>query len=454
MKYMDRLFGTDGIRGTPGEYPLSDGMLFKLGKAAAHLLLSRKKPTAGRLKILIGKDTRLSCQRIEVILASAITSYDVDILSAGVIPTPGLAFLTKELKADIGVMISASHNRPEENGIKLFSHSGYKLSKDEEERIEEFIFSYLANFDSPSSKSGIISEIQDGQKRYIDFLKSTTPRLSLSGSKIIVDCAYGAVSHIAPLVFRELGAEVVSINDQPNGININLNCGALHPQNMAELVSKYKADIGFSFDGDGDRLIVADEKGNILDGDYIMAIIGRFLIEKNRLPKTTIVTTVMSNYGLEKSIEEVGGKIIRTDVGDRYVVEECLKNNLSFGGEQSGHVVFLDYATTGDALLTALEMLKVIKERGRKLSELALCMRKFPQVLMNVKIKEKKPFEDIPQVSERIHQSKCKLDGNGRLLVRYSGTEPVCRIMVEGQKQALVEEIGYSIAKAIEEEIG
>lgn len=451
---MDRLFGTDGIRGTPGEYPLTDGMLFKLGKAAAHHLLSQKKLSGERVKILIGKDTRLSCQRIETILSSAIVSYGIDVFLTGVIPTPGLAFLTKDFKADMGVMISASHNKPEENGIKFFSRLGHKLSEEEELRIEEFIFSYLINFDLPTYKTSAISQIEDGQRKYINFLKSTTPQLNLKGFRVILDCAHGAVSNIAPSAFKELGAEVISINNEPNGININLNCGALYPQNMAELVTNYKADIGFSFDGDGDRLIMADEKGNILDGDYIMAIIGSYLLKKNSLPKQTIVTTVMSNYGLDEAIKNAGGRLIRTEVGDRYVAEACLRNNVSFGGEQAGHIIFLDYSTTGDALLGALQMLRVIKETNKRLSELAQCIRKFPQAIINIRVKEKRAFDSIPEVWEAINRAKSKLDGNGRLLVRYSGTESVCRIMVEGENQEFIEEIGISIARVIEEEIG
>lgn len=454
---MDRLFGTDGIRGMPGEYPLTDGMIFKIGKASAHLLLSqknRKKATDGHLKIIVGKDTRSSGQRIEVVLGSGISSYGVDVLLAGVIPTPGLAFLTRELEADMGVMVSASHNRAEENGIKFFSGSGYKLSKTQEDRIEELVFNYPFDFDLSSYNSGFVSQVEDGVKKYIDFLKLSAPRLGLNGFKIIIDCAYGAVSDIAPLVFEELGAEVISINNQPDGANINLNSGTLHPKNMAGLVTEYKADIGFSFDGDGDRLILADEKGTILDGDYIMAIIGRHLIEKNKLPRRTIVTTVMSNYGLQKAIEDVGGRLIRTKVGDRYVVEACLKNNLSFGGEQAGHIVFLDYFTTGDALITSLQVLKVVKETGKRLSELSQCMCKLPQVLINVKVKEKKPFESVPQVSKAISRSKSRLDKNGRLLVRYSGTESVARIMVEGEDQDFIEEIGSSLAGVIEQAIG
>lgn len=459
MKYntTDRLFGTDGIRGIPGEYPLTDGMIFKLAKAAAYLLLSQKNQRAASdkgLKIVVGKDTRLSGQRMEVVFLNGLSSYGVNVFLTGIIPTAGLAFMTRDLKADLGVMISASHNRAEENGIKFFSGSGYKLPISQEERIEELIFTNLADSSVSSHGSGTIHRVEDAQRRYADFIKSAAPRLELEGLKIVLDCAHGAVSEVAPLVFRELGAEVISLNDQPNGMNINLNCGALHPENIAKLVVGHKAEAGFCFDGDGDRLIMVDKKGNVLDGDYIMAIIGSHLIERNKLPKRTVVTTVMSNYGLQKAIEGAGGKVISTDVGDRCVVDECLKNNLSFGGEQSGHIVFLDHSTTGDALISALQILKVMKESGRQLDELSRCMRKLPQVLINIRVKEKKPIESMPRVWEAISQSQSRLDGNGRILVRYSGTEPVARVMVEGENKNFIENIGNSVAAVIEEEIG
>lgn len=454
---MDRLFGTDGIRGIPGEYPLTDGMLFKLAKAAAYLLLSEKnqrETSDRRPKIVVGKDTRSSGQRMEVVFLNGISSYGVDAFLAGTIPTAGLAFLTKELKADMGVMLSASHNRAEENGIKFFSGAGYKLSRSQEDRIEELIFTNFRDSDLSSYGCSAICRIEDAQRRYVDFVKSAASRLHLGGFKIVLDCAYGALSEAAPLVFKELGAEVLSINDQPNGMNINLNCGALHPENIAKLVASHKADVGFCFDGDGDRLIMVDKKGNILDGDYIMAIIGGYLLEKNKLPKRTVVTTVMSNYGLQKAIEDAGGRLISTDVGDRCVVEECLKNNLSFGGEQSGHIVFLDHSTTGDALISALQILKVMKESGKQLSELSQCMRKLPQVLINIKVKEKKPLAAMPRVSEVISRSQSRLQGNGRLLFRYSGTESVARVMVEGENKNFIESIGNSVAAAISAEIG
>jgi phosphoglucosamine mutase len=452
---MTKLFGTDGIRGTPGEYPLTDEMIYKIGKASANLLHYQKGVTNGQLKVIIGKDTRLSCQKIEDILVSAISSCGVEVVLAGTISTPGLAFLTKRFKALMGIMISASHNKATDNGIKFFSSTGHKLPQSQEKLIEKVVFSELIELDvlSLNSASAVL-QIEEAQRIYVDFLKSRARHLDLKGLKIVVDCAYGALSDIAPLVFQELGAQVYPVNNQPNGENINLNCGALHPENMARLVAKYNADIGFSYDGDGDRVIMSDEEGNLLDGDYIMAIVGLHLMQRNLLPKNTLVTTVMSNYGLHEAIAKAGGVIIQTDVGDRNVAEALIENNLLMGGEQSGHVIFLNHSTTGDAIIVCLEILKVMKETGKKLSELGQCMYKCPQVLINVKVKEKKPFEQIPAVQERISLSNSRLNGNGRLLLRYSGTEPVARVMVEGRNKALIEEIANSLAEEIRQEIG
>ena len=459
---MTKLFGTDGIRGTPGEYPLTDEMLYKIGKACANLLNYQKGVINSRLKIIIGKDTRQSCEKIEKILTDAISSCGIEVILAGTIPTPGLAFLTKRFKADMGIMISASHNKATDNGIKFFSHSGHKLSQKQEKLIEKIIFNASVELGALSLDSAGPASLPAGRQAcfeevpriYIDFLKSKAKDLSLAGLKITVDCAYGALSYIGPAVFQELGAEVHSANNEPDGHNINLNCGALYPENLAKLVVKYNADIGFAYDGDGDRVIIADEEGKILDGDYIMAIIGLHLLKKDLLPKNTIVTTVMSNYGLEEAVVNAGGRLIQTDVGDRNVTETLIENNLILGGEQSGHIVFLNHSTTGDAVIVCLEILKVMKETGKKLSELRQCMSKCPQVLINVKVKEKKPFEQIPQVWERISHCNSRLNGNGRILVRYSGTEPVARIMVEGKNKELIEEIAASLAEGIKQALG
>lgn len=453
---VEKFFGTDGIRGIPGEYPLTDGMLFKIGGSAAKLLLQRQQGRdAPQPKIVIGKDTRLSGHKLETILANGITSCGVDVLLGGIISTPGIAFLARNLKADLGLMISASHNKPEDNGIKFFTNLGHKLSESEEEWMEDIIFNSLMNFSELTPfAQGSVKEASDSQAKYIDFLKSSVPNLSLKGLKIVVDCAYGAVSSFAPQLFKDLGAQVFSIGDQPDGTNINLGCGVLYPENMAEMVTRYNADIGLAFDGDGDRLILSDEQGNILDGDYIMAIIGIQLLKQNRLPKNTIVTTVMSNFGFEEAIGRAGGRLIRTPVGDKYILETMRKQGFIFGGEQSGHIIFLEHSTTGDALITALQILKVMKKEGKKLSQLSQCMSKLPQVLVNVRVKQREPFDSVPGVSKVISESNNRLKGNGRLLVRYSGTEPVARVMVEGKDQRLIKEVADSIASAIQEYLG
>jgi len=449
----EHLFGTDGIRGTPGVYPLTDGMVFKIGKAVAKFLL--KERNKGGIKVVIGKDSRESARRLEIILANAISSSGVETLLVGIVPTPAISFFIKKLNLDFGIMITASHNRPQDNGIKFFSNDGQKLLPAQEDRIEELVFSSLINFnDFPYNSNRPISKLDDAQRSYIDFVKSTAGGLDLEGFKIAVDCAWGSLSEIAPLVFIELGASVYSINNEFKGENINLNCGALFPQAVATLLKEKGADVGFAFDGDGDRVILVDEKGEVLCGDYILAIAGLYLLRKNKLSKNTVVATVMSNYGLEMAIKQAGGEVLRTPVGDRFVSKELLSNRLTLGGEQSGHIIFSEYTSTPDALITSLQILKIMKEMGKKLSEIASSMKKYPQILINMKVREKVPFEKMESVYELILASKKKLKGNGRLLVRYSGTEPLARIMVEGKDKFLIENIAVNIANKIKEVIG
>jgi phosphoglucosamine mutase len=449
-----RLFGTDGIRGTPGEYPLSDDMIFKIGRATARLLLYKKERSEKTVKIIIGKDTRQSCDRIEALLSKGMRFLGAKVIATGTISTPGLAFLTRHLNADMGLMISASHNRAEDNGIKFFSSTGYKLSVTQEKDIENLIFSDQTSLEEiQHCNSSLISLATDARSVYMNFLKSIAGRLNLQGTRIAVDCAHGALSDIAPQVFRELGAEVIAINNQPNGMNINQECGSLFPEVIKRLSLQHKTDIGFCYDGDGDRVILCDEQGNILDGDHIMGIIGIHWIKQDMLPKNSIVTTVMSNFALQETIENAGGKIIRTNVGDRNVTEELLKNSLIFGGEQSGHIIFLNHSTTGDAMITSLEILKVMQQTDKKLSQL-VSVKKFPQILKNVRVREKRPFEDIPELRNIISQGQALLENKGRLLVRYSGTESVARIMVEGRDQSLIEQIASSIADSIQNKLG
>jgi phosphoglucosamine mutase len=451
----NKLFGTDGIRGTPGEHPLTDEMILKIGKAAATLLHNQRKAGDKHYKIIIGKDTRLSCEVIEKLLVGGISACGVDVSLVGIISTPGLSYLTRRLKADMGIMISASHNCAEENGIKFFSNSGYKLSDAQEKEMEELAGGSFIDSDKLSAdESGLVTHAHDGERLYIDFLKSKASHLDLHELKIVVDCAHGALFSIAGKLFNELGAKVFILNDQPNGKNINLGCGALHPESMANAVVKHNADIGFSYDGDGDRVILSDEKGNVLDGDFIMAIVGTQLIKENKLPLKSVVATVMSNYGLEEALLNAGGRLIRTDVGDRNVTEALLKNNLIFGGEQAGHIIFLQQSTSGDALIVSLELLKVMQQVKMSLSSLSACMKKYPQVLVNIKVREKKPFEEVPAVCNALKMSLAQLKNNGRILLRYSGTERLARVMVEGKDKAEIDSIAHSLASVIKQELG
>ncbi len=460
----EKLFGTDGIRGTPGIYPLTDGMIYKIGNGIARYITHMKgqspsgtvpKAFKKNYKVVIGKDTRLSGHKIESFLADAIKQRGIDVLLVGIITTPGLSFLVKDLKADMGIMISASHNKASDNGIKFFNEQGQKLSTKDEERIEDIIFDSLTHDVSNHAhgNAGNVRTIKSAQSKYVSFLSSSLKGLDLKGMRIALDCAFGAASPFAKKLFKKLGAKVYSINDTPEGDNINEG-GAIEPSFLKALVQKTGSDIGIAVDGDGDRGILVDEKGDVLDGDFTMAIIARYLLKQNMLPKNTIVATVMSNYGLKSCIEECGGKIISADVGDKFVLEALLKHNLNFGGEQSGHIIFLDYNSTPDGLLTALQVLRIMKETKSSLSELSKCLTKFPQILVNVKVKERRPFEDMPLVNERLQTFNTRLKDSGRILLRYSGTENLARVMVEGKNKDLITDIANSLADEIRKEIG
>lgn len=450
----ERLFGTDGIRGTPGKYPLTDGMIFKIGCSIARII-SYKKAGNKTHKIVIGKDTRLTARRIETVLADAINSYGMDVLLAGIIPTPGLSFLTRKLNADMGIMISASHNKPTDNGIKFFNSHGFKLSYDEEEWIENIIFSSLIHTpnDIGYRRLGKIYPLKGARSKYVRFLISTVKGLNLKGTSIILDCAWGAASGFAKKLFKTLGASVSAINDTPSGQNIN-GSGAVNPSALRQLVMVSKPSMGIALDGDADRAILVDEKGNLLDGDSILAILATYLLKKNKLSKNSLVATVMSNLGLKIYLENQGARIILTKVGDKHVLRELLKKGLNLGGEQSGHIIFLDYLPTPDGLLTALQVLKVIKDTGIPLSKLSQCITKVPQVLVNVKVKEKRPFEEMSSVRNRLRDFNSQLNDEGRILLRYSGTESLARIMVEGKDKNLITSIAHSLADLIKKEIG
>lgn len=448
---MRKLFGTDGIRGTANKYPITVEVAMKLGKAAAIVLRNGKK----RPKIVIGKDTRLSGYMIENALTAGILSVGGDVFLVGPMPTPAVAHLVKSFAADAGIVISASHNPAQDNGIKLFSGQGLKLSDATEQKIEALFFSDIIATDHINGgKIGKAYRIDDAAGRYIEFAKSTINNRSLSGLKIVLDCANGAAYKIAPLILRELGAEVTVYYNKPDGLNINLNCGATHPEVIATEVLNQKADVGITLDGDADRVILVDEQGNVVNGDQIMAIAALDMIKKGELNKKTLVATTYSNLGLDKAIQKAGGKVVRVKNGDRYVIEEMLKNGYKLGGEQTGHIIFFDYAMTGDATIAALKILDIIKQSGKKLSELANCMTKYPQVLINVNVKDKKDIKEIPELAEAIEIVKKELGNKGRALVRYSGTENILRVMVEGEDKEQITKMAKSIAIKAEEAIG
>lgn len=444
---MRRLFGTDGVRGRANEYPMTAEMAMQIGRAIAVLC----KRGNHRHKIIIGKDTRISGYMFETSLSSGICSMGVDIMLVGPLPTPAIAFITQSMRADAGIVISASHNPYQDNGIKIFSRDGFKLPDEMEEKIEELVFASSMDSLRPSPESiGKAFRIEDASGRYIQHLKNTFPQdLTLDGMKIVVDCANGAAYKVAPIVFEELGADVISVGVEPDGVNINHNVGALHPEYMAELVKRHRADIGIALDGDADRVIICDEKGEIVDGDQIMAINALEMKNLGKLKKNTVVATVMSNMGLEIFLNENKMKLLRTQVGDRYVVERMRDEGLNFGGEQSGHIIFMDYLTTGDGILAALQTLSIIKRKEKPLSELARIMTKFPQVLINFKVKEKKDLSSISEVSRAIKKAEKSLKGRGRILVRYSGTEMKARVMVEGEDEEKINKIARDISEII-----
>lgn len=447
-----KLFGTDGIRGVANIEPMTAETALKLGRAIAYVFKNRHHE--GRHRIVIGKDTRLSGYMLENAMVAGICSMGVDVLIVGPLPTPGIAFITNSMRADAGVVISASHNLYGDNGIKFFSRNGFKLSDELELKIEDYIFNESETHGPTEKEIGKAYRIEDAIGRYVQFAKSTFPStLSLEGLKIVVDCANGATYKVAPEVFYELGADVVKIGCEPNGTNINKNCGALYPQDLAKKVLEEKADIGIALDGDGDRLIMVDEKGKVIDGDYIMAICATAMLARNSLKNKTLVATIMSNSGLEEAIERAGGKVVRTDVGDRHVVAEMRKEGHNFGGEQSGHLIFSDHTTTGDGVISSLQILKEMVSEKKPLSELAKCMKTYPQVLLNVTIKEKKPLEENIAICEALNKVKESLKNKGRAFIRYSGTEKLVRITVEGQDEKTINEMAKNIEKVLIKEL-
>ncbi len=445
---MRKLFGTDGIRGVANKHPMTTDIAMKVGKAVAYLM---RNDSSRHRRVLIGKDTRLSGYMLENALASGICSMGVDVFLVGPMPTPAIAFLTSNMRADAGVVISASHNPYQDNGIKLFASDGFKLPDFTEAEIERVMDDPCLATSLPTGREvGKAFRIDDARGRYIVFLKHTFPRdLTLDGLRMVLDCANGAAYKVAPAVFEELGAEVITVGVNPDGVNINDGCGALYPEKLSRLVVEHRADIGVALDGDGDRLIVVDEKGAKVDGDQIMAVCAKNLKERGKLLADTVVATVMSNMGLERALERIGARLVRTQVGDRYVVEAMRRNGYNFGGEQSGHLIFLDHITTGDGILAALQLLAVMQRTQRPISELASVMECLPQTLKNVKVKERKAVGEIPGLTDLLCKVEKDLEGRGRVLIRPSGTEPVIRVMVEGEDRDQIETVALDLTSFI-----
>jgi len=449
---MRKLFGTDGIRGVANLEPMTCETAMKLGRAAAHMFKRRK----GRHQIVIGKDTRLSGYMLESALTAGICSMGVDVLIVGPMPTPAVAFLTRSLRADAGVMISASHNAYQDNGIKFFSSDGFKLPDELEKRMEELILSNEIEHLRPTADEvGKAYRIDDAEGRYIEFVKRSLPReMDFQGMTVVLDCANGAAYKVFPKVIRELGAKVIVIGDLPNGTNINERCGAVYPEKLQEAVRSYKADIGIGLDGDADRAVFVCEGGEVVNGDHALAAFAIDLKGQGRLKHHTIVGTVMSNFGFELTMKQHGINLLRTPVGDRYILERMLAEGYNLGGEQSGHMIFLDYNTSGDGLISGIQMLKLMKRSDKTLSELSQCMQSVPQVLLGVQVHNKPDLETVPLLQEAIQSWEQRLNGTGRILIRYSGTEPLCRVMVEGQDDSLIRHAAEELAGLIRSSIG
>lgn len=449
MKY----FGTDGVRGIANQ-SLSPELAFKLGRCGGYVLTQHAKDKDRAPRVLVARDTRISGQMLEHALIAGLLSVGIEVFDLGVITTPGVAYLVRLQDADAGVMISASHNPVQDNGIKFFGGDGYKLSDEKEEEIEALLEKEEDTLPRPSAEGlGTMSDFKEGALKYTQFLEQTIPD-DLSGMHICIDGANGATSALVSRLFADLGADFETMATNPNGLNINKDVGSTHPEALAKLVVEKGAQAGVAFDGDGDRCIAVDELGNIIDGDKIMYICGKYMNERGRLKKDTIVTTVMSNLGMYKAMGKAGLKSVKTKVGDRYVVEEMLKDGYNLGGEQSGHIVFLDFNTTGDGMLTALQLLNVMKQTGKKLSELAAEVKTYPQELVNVRVTDKKAALNNAAIKKVIADVEAKMDGEGRVLVRPSGTEDLLRVMCEAATPELVHDYVMEIVNVVKEQMG
>lgn len=451
-----KLFGTDGIRGTANQFPMVPDVVVKIGQAIGYLIRTQRLSSSSKnMKVVIGKDTRLSGYMIEQALASGLNSMGVFVQLVGPLPTPGIGYLTRTMRAVAGIVISASHNAFQDNGIKIFGPDGFKLDDTLEKEIERLVAEdNLLSLLPPSKEVGRTKRIEDAQGRYIVHAKSTFPlEHTLEGLRIVLDTAHGASYKVSPAIFEELGAEVIQLGSQPNGTNINDKSGALHPAQISQAVVQYRADVGIGLDGDADRVIMVDEQGKILNGDHIIAICALHMKKKNQLKNNTIVVTQMSNFGLEKKMRELGITTVKTNVGDKYVVEEMRKNNYNLGGEQSGHIIFLDHSTTGDGTVAALNVLSVVKETGLKMSELSAVFTEMPQVLINCRVRRRQALDEIKGYKELLAEKEKELKGEGRLFIRFSGTEPLIRILVEGPDKNKITAIAEEMASFLEKEL-
>lgn len=453
-----KIFGTDGVRGVANIEPVTAETALKLGRAAAHVFaeLTASRRRSGRTTIVIGKDTRLSGYMLENALAAGVMSLGADVLLIGPLPTPGVAYITRSLRADAGIVLSASHNPYEDNGIKFFRHDGYKLDDEIEAKIENLVFSgEIESIRPTAGKIGRATRIDDALGRYVEYAKSSFPRsLKLEGLRVAIDVGNGAAYKSSPCILRELGAEVIVANNTPNGRNINRECGSTYPEEIQRIVRETKAEVGISHDGDADRVLLCDEKGEVVDGDEIMAIAALDCIKRGCLAQNTLVATVMSNFGLDETLRANDGRVLRTKVGDRYVIEAMMKQDLNVGGEQSGHMIFRDFSTTGDGIVSALQILRVMTETGKPLSELKRCLSKYPQAQRNLRVREKKALEQLPHVLKLVEETEKDLSGAGRVLLRYSGTEPKIRLLIEGRDGDRINAQADKIAELIQAEIG
>jgi phosphoglucosamine mutase len=459
MSNPQKIFGTDGVRGTANLEPVTAETALKLGRAAGHVFktLETQARDRGRHKIVIGKDTRLSGYMLENAISAGVLSMGVDVLFIGPLPTPGVAYITRSLRADAGIVITASHNPYSDNGIKFFRADGFKLDDEIEGRIEQLVFQTDSSVLRPSAAQiGKAVRIDDALGRYIEFAKASFPkRLTLEGLRVVVDCANGAAYKATPCVLRELGAEVFVYGNSPDGKNINLECGSMHPENLCAKVRELRADVGIAHDGDADRMLLCDEQGRMIDGDDIMAISALEMLKEQTLAEKTLVATVMSNAGLDAAIQEAGGKVVRTAVGDKNVIDEMLRHGYNFGGEQSGHLIYRDYSTTGDGLVAALQILRIIKSTDTPLSKLARCWTRFPQLVTNVRVREKIPFDKLDGVLALVSQAEAAVQPQGgRVLLRYSGTEPKARLLIEGREESVLTHWSTEICRALKAQVG